>query len=238
MGCAFCASAATGLARNLEPHEIVEQVLHLSSESEAARIRNIVVMGTGEPLMNLENLLCALEILHADWGLGIGWRRVTISTVGIPDRIETLAKRQIPFSLAVSLHAADDALRSELVPANRKWPLRDTLRAADLFAQSVRREYTVEYVMLKGVNVSESHAKGLAKLLQGRHCLVNLIRFNSFPESPFAPAAPDCIQVFRKVLERNGIRATIRRSAGGELHAACGQLRAQISGKTASVSCL
>lgn len=232
IGCAFCASGANGFQRNLSTAEVVEQLLHLlRATTDIDRIHNIVVMGTGEPLLNLDNVLAALDIAHAEWAFGIGWRRVTISTVGVPNKIRQLESRGIPVRLAVSLHAPNDEIRSELIPANRKWPIAKILNAADHYASTIRREYTVEYLLLEDVNSRPVHAEMLADLLHGRHCLVNLIRFNKFPGTRFSPASAKTVKQFQTILQRRGIRATVRRSLGEELQAACGQLRASFHGK-------
>lgn len=226
MGCVFCASGLNGLERNLTRGEILEQVLRLDRLLPGdERITNLVVMGIGEPLANLANLLPVLETLNEKGGLGLGARRITISTVGLPDRIRELAAFGRPFNLAVSLHAPNDELRSQIVPVNRNIGIAAILEAADEYFERSGRRVTWEYVLLKGVNDHDAHARQLVQLLQGRVAHVNLIPMNSVAELPYCePGEPDSRR-FLAILEGAGLPATIRKRKGEDIDAACGQLR-------------
>ncbi len=226
MGCVFCASGLSGLARNLSAGEIVEQWLHLQRRLPGdERLTHIVVMGMGEPLANLDALLPALAVASDVEGLGIGVRRITISTVGLPEGIRRLAKLPTPYQLAVSLHAPDDALRSRLVPAARTIGLRAVVEAADEYFARTGRQVTYEYVLVAGVNDRPEHAERLACLLQGRCVLVNLIALNPVPGLPYRGASPASVRQFQGVLERSGLPVQVRRRKGEGIRAACGQLR-------------
>ncbi|MBW3539887.1 MAG: 23S rRNA (adenine(2503)-C(2))-methyltransferase RlmN [Planctomycetes bacterium] len=226
MGCVFCASGLLGLKRNLTTGEILEQVLRLDRLLPAdERITNVVVMGIGEPLANLRSLLPALETLGGQHGLGLGARRITISTVGLPERIRELAALERPYRLAVSLHAPNDELRNELVPVNRNIGIQPILEAADEYFARTGRRVTYEYVLLGGVNDAPEHARQLAALLHNRTAHVNLIPMNAVSELPFyAPRSPHARR-FAEILEQAGVAATIRKRKGADIDAACGQLR-------------
>lgn len=226
MGCVFCASGLQGLKRNLTTGEILEQVLRLDRllpRDEA--ITNVVVMGIGEPLANLKGLLPALESLNEKGGLGLGARRITISTVGLPEKIRELAQLGKQYNLAVSLHAPNNQLRSELVPVNAKIGMEAILAAADDYFAITGRRVTYEYVLLSGVNDAPQHARQLALLLQSRIAHVNLIPMNGVTELPFVEPSAPRTQEFVNVLEQHGIPATVRKRKGADIDAACGQLR-------------
>lgn len=226
MGCVFCASGLQGLKRNLTTGEILEQVLRLDRllpRDEA--ITNVVVMGIGEPLANLKGLLPALESLNEKGGLGLGARRITISTVGLPEKIRELAQLGKQYNLAVSLHAPNNQLRSELVPVNAKIGMEAILAAADDYFAITGRRVTYEYVLLSGVNDAPQHARQLASLLQSRIAHVNLIPMNGVTELPFVEPSAPRTQEFVNVLEQHGIPATVRKRKGADIDAACGQLR-------------
>lgn len=226
MGCVFCASGLEGVRRNLTTGEIIEQMVHLDRMLEPGdRISHVVVMGMGEPLANLDALLPALEVAGHKDGLAVGDRRITISTVGLPERIRQLADAGRQYHLAVSLHAADDALRDSLVTANRNVGIRAILEAADYFFRRTGRQVTFEYVLLGEVNDQAEHARGLARLLAGRHAHVNLIPYNPVSGLPYATPAPEAIRRFRDVLKQAGVAPTIRKRKGSRIDAACGQLR-------------
>jgi 23S rRNA (adenine2503-C2)-methyltransferase len=233
MGCAFCATATLGLQRGLAAHEIVDQVLEAGRELDAARsgdepqstITNIVFMGMGEPLHNYAEVVTAIGILTADWGVGFSPRRITVSTVGLVPQMKRLLE-DTKVNLAVSLSATTDDVRGVLMPVNRKYPLQALLSACRELPLPRRKRITFEYVMLAGRNDSLDDARRLAKLLRGIPSKVNLIPFNPFPGSGFASTARPAIEAFRAALLRQGVHATIRESRGRDIQAACGQLAA------------
>jgi len=226
VGCAFCASGLDGLVRNLTSGEIVEQLLRLDRLLDAdQRLSHVVVMGIGEPLANLDALLPALRRVASDEGLGIGWRRITISTVGLPEGMRRLAAQQPPCHLAVSLHAPDDELRNQLVPVNRRIGLAAVLAAADEYFEQTGRRVTYEYVLLAGVNDQPQHARKLAALLRGRAAMVNLIPFNPVAGLPLRRPAGRAVAQFADRLRRAGLNVQVRHRKGHEIEAACGQLR-------------
>lgn len=226
MGCVFCASGLSGLKRNLTAGEILEQVLRLDRLLPTQeRITNIVVMGIGEPLANLPALLPALESVMDRGGLGLGVRRITISTVGLPEKIRELARHGKPFNLAVSLHAPNDELRSRIVPVNRRIGIAAILEAADEYFAQTGRRVTYEYVLLGGVNDEPLHARQLAELLAGRNAHVNLIPMNPVSELPLHAPEPPRTREFAALLESRGVNVTVRKRKGADIDAACGQLR-------------
>ncbi|MBI5364237.1 MAG: 23S rRNA (adenine(2503)-C(2))-methyltransferase RlmN [Planctomycetes bacterium] len=220
IGCPFCASGQLGLARNLASHEIVEQYVRGRALGPLARS---VVMGMGEPLLNYANLAVALDVVHDEMGLGS--RKVTVSTVGFPDRLRKLAPSKPRFQLAISLHTPFQAERDVLVPAMKGVPIAEIVAAGDDWFERTGREITYEYVLLGGTNDTGSHARGLGELLRGRRCTVNLIPFNPVEESPYRRPSAETVEAFRAALERAGLVATVRWSRGVESDAACGQLR-------------
>lgn len=222
-GCVFCATADCGLVRNLTPGEIVDQVATLQ-EHAGARITHVVFMGMGEPLMNLPNVLSAIELLHKE--IGISMRRMTISTVGLTSAIRKLAKLDLQLTLAISLHAPDVRLRRQLIPLSSRTPLQELIEACRDYAQSTKRRVTFEYLLIAGVNDSTEQAGKLAKLLQGILCHVNLIPYNEVPGKEFKRPSRNAISAFRSVLERGGVEVTQRAERGHSIAAACGQLRA------------
>ena len=226
MGCVFCASGLLGLTRNLTAGEILEQVLWLDRLLPATeRITNVVVMGMGEPLANLKNLLTALAALEEKGGLGMSTRRVTISTVGLPEKMADLARLDKSYNLAVSLHAPNEALRNELVPMNGKVGLQRVLDAADHYFDVTGRRVTYEYVVLRDRNDAADHARELGRLLQGRNAHVNLIPMNSVGELPYRDPYAERLREFVAILERAGVTTTVRKRKGADIDAACGQLR-------------
>lgn len=229
MGCRFCATAQGGFTRNLTVGEIVDQLLMLQQFSER-KITHVVFMGMGEPLLNLENTLTSIERFHKE--LGIGMRRFTISTVGIVPKILTLAERDLPITLAVSLHAPDDETRRGFMPVSRKWDVPTLLDACRHYFERTGRRVTFEYLLLKEVNDTPDHARDLAALLKGFPCLVNLIPFNYVStEQGFQRPEVSRVQVFRAILEKTGIQVTQRQERGRDIDAACGQLRGKHFGK-------
>lgn len=226
MGCVFCASGLLGVKRNLSTGEILDQVLRLDRLlPPGEKITNVVVMGMGEPLANLKALLPALLVLHDESGFGLGARRITVSTVGLPERIDELAAVGIPFNLAVSLHAPNDQLRNEIVPVNRNIGLDRILASAERYFEKTGRRVTYEYVLLSGVNDQDQHARELAALLRGRNAHVNLIPMNAVSSLTLsAPPSPRTRQ-FVTLLTSLGVNATVRKRKGADIDAACGQLR-------------
>jgi len=248
LDCSFCATAQQGFNRNLTTAEIVGQVWRAARElereprppgDEAAaapvaerRITNVVLMGMGEPLANLRNVVPALDILLDDFGFDLSRRRVTLSTSGLVPQIYRLAELS-NVALAVSLHAPDDALRSELVPINRKHPIAELLPACWHYLDEQNgRSVTFEYVMLDGVNDSPAQARALARLLQGHPAKVNLIPFNPFPGTRYRRSPAAVITRFRDELLQRGVLATIRRTRGDDIDAACGQLAGRVIDRT------
>lgn len=223
LDCRFCATARAGFNRNLSVGEIVGQVW-LATHAFACKPTNVVLMGMGEPLANFEAVVKALGILRNDLAYMLAKTRVTLSTAGIVPNIYRL-RTLSDVSLAVSLHAPDNALRDQLVPLNRKYPLEQLLPACKAYvAEETRRRVTWEYVMLDGVNDSDRHAKALIRLLEGIPSKVNLIPFNPFPHSDFATSPAERIDAFRQRLLRSGLFATVRKTRGEAIAAACGQL--------------
>ncbi|HEX5442212.1 MAG TPA: 23S rRNA (adenine(2503)-C(2))-methyltransferase RlmN [Pirellulales bacterium] len=226
MGCVFCASGLDGVARNLTTGEIVEQLFRLDRLLPAAeRLSNIVVMGMGEPLANLDRLLPALAVASSPAGLGIGARRITISTVGLPAAIDRLAELDCHYHLAVSLHAPNDKLRSELVPVNRNIGIAPILAAADRYFEHTGRRLTFEYVLLGGVNDRSEHARQLAALLKGKTALLNVIPYNPVAGLPYLTPAGKSLALFLGILTDAGINVQVRQRKGDKIDAACGQLR-------------
>ncbi|MFN0149922.1 MAG: 23S rRNA (adenine(2503)-C(2))-methyltransferase RlmN [bacterium] len=229
VGCVFCATGAIGLARHLSPGEILRQVYVAESRLNAAepgrRLTNVVLMGMGEPLHNFDAVQRALANLVSRSGRGMSPRRITLSTSGYPERIAQLASDGPHVRLAISLTAANDALRTRLIPLNKKYPLAALLEAGRLYEKSTRSRVTFEYVLLAGVNDSAEDARQLGRLLRGRR--VNLIPLNAHAFSEMRPPELDVVDRFHAALKSAGVTSTVRWSKGGEIQAACGQLAAQ-----------
>ena len=227
MGCVFCASGLEGLKRNLTKGEMLEQVLRLDRliSDPLERITNVVVMGIGEPLANLGNLVPVLETLNEKGGMGLGARRVTVSTVGLPEKIREFAKLDKAFNLAVSLHAPNDELRNKLVPVNDNIGIESILTAADEYFKVSGRRVTYEYVLLSGVNDAPEHAQELGRLLKDRISHVNLIPMNEVEGLDFVEPTSPRTNEFVQILEQYGVPATVRKRKGADIDAACGQLR-------------
>ena len=226
MGCVFCASGLLGVKRNLSTGEIVEQVLRIDRLlAEDERLTNVVVMGIGEPLANLKSLLPALDTLNDKGALGIGGRRITVSTVGLPDKIRDLAAHGKPYNLAISLHAPNDELRTQLVPVNKAIGVGAIMAAADDYFAATGRRISYEYVLLAGKNDGHELAIELGNLLRDRVAHVNLIPMNSVTELDYCePTAPQTDN-FVATLSRYGVPCTVRKRKGADIDAACGQLR-------------
>jgi 23S rRNA (adenine2503-C2)-methyltransferase len=234
MGCVFCASGLRGVERNLTSGEMVEQVIRLRNLLPAGEtVTHIVVMGMGESLANLDSLVAALDFLcSADTGLGLSQRRVTISTVGLPDKIRKLASLDRQYHLAVSLHAATEERRNELVPVNCQIGLKAVLDAADSYFRVTGRQVTYEYVMIRGINDGQQDARVLARLLQRRKAHVNLIPYNPVVDLPFQRPEPRTIQLFAEMLRTQRISTSIRNTKGQSIEAACGQLQRRLSSQS------
>jgi 23S rRNA (adenine2503-C2)-methyltransferase len=246
-GCKFCASGLDGWKRNLEPSEIIEQILAVErwneKEAEGARleargqeapglaptasrlVNNIVVMGMGEPLANYDNLLAALRTLNAPWGGGIGARRITISTSGLAPQIRKLAGEPLQFRLAISLHGATDEVRNSIMPVNKKYPLLDLTAACEDYQKLKGRMITLEYILIAGINDSLEQTRPLATLAKKLYAKVNLIPYNQVEGLPWHRPAEEVCERFLAALEKLDVTATLRREKGGDIDAACGQLR-------------
>lgn len=235
MGCVFCASGIDGVVRNLTSGEIVEQLLRLAALlPEDERLSHIVVMGMGEPLANLDRLLPALAVAHDPPGLGISHRRITISTVGLPPAIDRLIAFDAGYNLAVSLHAADDELRTKLVPVNKAIGIAEVMAAADRYWEASGRRLTFEYVLLGGVNDSEADAEKLVALLGGRAVLLNVIPYNAVAGMPWKEPSRKSLDRFLEILTTAGVNVQVRRRKGADIDAACGQLRRAAASQPAS----
>ena len=227
VGCAFCASGLGGLARNLEPWEMVEQFLH-ARRATGEKINHLVVMGIGEPLYNLDNLLAALATLQDERGGAIGARRIVVSTIGVIPGMARLQERRPPLQLAVSLHAADPALRSRLVPPAHDYGVQEIVAAARAYQEATGRQVTFEAVLLREVNDGPEAARRMAELLAGGGFFVNLIPCNPVAGLPYRPPRPGRIEAFAATLAHRGVAVRVRRPRGAAGEAACGQLRASI----------
>lgn len=229
IGCKFCASTLSGLKRNLEAGEIVAQVLRVQQHLDeiGERVSHIVVMGIGEPFENYDNLTQFIHIINNDKGLNIGARHITVSTSGIVPKIYDFANHHPQVSFAISLHAPNDELRTQLMPINRAYPLVKLLEAAKFYVEKTNRRITFEYGLIKNVNDTVECANQLADVLRGINCHVNLIPVNYVPERGFDRTPIEHIEQFEKTLKKRGINATVRRELGSDIDAACGQLRAK-----------
>ncbi|WP_422448251.1 23S rRNA (adenine(2503)-C(2))-methyltransferase RlmN [Thermoanaerobacterium sp. DL9XJH110] len=224
MGCAFCASAIGGLIRNLTCGEMCDEVLAIQKDT-GQKVSRVVVMGSGEPLLNYPELIRFLRLLNSPLAFNISYRRITVSTCGIVPGIKKLAEEGIPVTLAVSLHAPEDALRNQLMPVNRRYPILQLLDACKYYIIKTKRRITFEYALIAGVNDSVECAEKLAFLLRGMLCHVNLIPLNPVKERYFERSGSEQVRLFERILTENGISATIRREMGADIEAACGQLR-------------
>ncbi|HWQ77321.1 MAG TPA: 23S rRNA (adenine(2503)-C(2))-methyltransferase RlmN [Anaerovoracaceae bacterium] len=224
MGCGFCASAAGGLKRNLTAGEMTDQILSIEKDT-GEKIGNVVVMGTGEPLDNYENLSAFIRNIHEKDGLNIGMRNITVSTCGLIPKIAELAKDFPQVNLAVSLHAPNDVIRNRLMPIARNYSMDELLDACKKHIAATGRRVTFEYALINGVNDSDGNAEELAKRLRGVNCHVNLIPMNQVAETGYAGTDKAGVERFRGLLEKRGIQVTVRRELGSDIDAACGQLR-------------
>jgi 23S rRNA (adenine2503-C2)-methyltransferase len=233
LDCAFCSTGKQGFNRNLSTAEIVGQLWLANRLLGGERpVTNVVLMGMGEPLLNLDNVIPALRLMLDDNAYGLSRRRVTVSTSGVIPGMDRL-REECPVALAVSLHAPNDALRDRLVPVNRKYPIRELLKACHRYLERAPRDFiTFEYVMLEGVNDSDAHARELAEIGGRVSCKFNLIPFNPFPRTEFRRSPPERIRRFAEILQRGGVTATTRKTRGDAIDAACGQLAGDVADRT------
>jgi 23S rRNA (adenine2503-C2)-methyltransferase len=237
LNCSFCSTARQGFNRNLSAAEIIGQLLVAyralgDTPKGERRISNVVLMGMGEPLLNFDNVVTAINVMTDDFAYGLSKRRVTLSTAGVVPMIDRLREAN-HVGLAVSLHAPDDALRNELVPLNRKYPIAELMAACRRYVEGVpHRKVTFEYVMLDGVNDSPAHARALVRLLEGVPAKVNLIPFNPFPNTGYLCSRPEVIDEFRSIITRAGLVTVTRKTRGDDIDAACGQLVGRVMDRT------
>ena len=224
MGCAFCASTLGGLVRPLEPFEMLDQVLFTQVDS-GLPVGHIVLMGIGEPLDNLENVLRFLELVNSEDGMNISMRHISLSTCGLVPKIDELAKHKLQISLAISLHGPNDTIRDTIMPVNKAYPVDVLLEACRRYYDATSRRIHFEYAMINGVNDSEENAKELLRRLKGLPAHVNLIPLNHVEESPLKPSTRSAVMKFQQILEDGGVTATVRRTLGSDIDASCGQLR-------------
>lgn len=224
MGCKFCASTIGGMVRNLSSGEILAQVLASQSYIKE-RISNIVLMGSGEPLDNYDNVLKFIELVNATYGLNIGQRHITLSTCGLVPKIIDLADRNLQITLAISLHAAEDDSRKKIMPIAFRFTIEEILEACRYYINKTGRRITFEYALVKDINNHEEEAVKLSQLLKGMLCHVNLIPVNTIKEKTYEKPSQESIMEFQKILDKAGIETTVRREMGADIDAACGQLR-------------
>ena len=224
MGCKFCASTIDGRVRNLTTGEILSQVLVVQNYI-SERISNIVLMGSGEPLDNYDNVVKFLEVVSAEYGLNIGQRHITLSTCGIVPKIYELADKEFSITLAISLHAFNDEKRKDIMPIANKYSISEILKACKYYIDKTNRRITFEYALVKEINDGTEDAKALGKLLKGILCHVNLIPVNEIKENTYKRSSKKAIEDFSEILKTYGIEVTTRREMGSDINAACGQLR-------------
>ncbi len=226
-GCKFCASGLDGFSRNLHAGEIVDQFLRVE-ELGGEKINNIVFMGMGEPLANYDNLIRAITILNAPWGIGLGARHMTVSTSGLAPMVRKLAEQPLQIRLAISLHGATDEVREQIMPVNRKYPLAELLDACEYYCERKTQRMTFEFILIEGINDSLAQAAALAKLAHRLDAKINCIPYNAVEGLEWKRPSLRRQDAFMEVLERAGVSATIRREKGHDIDAACGQLRLQV----------
>src|SRR5436190_14285122 len=225
-GCKFCASGLEGFSRNLRTSEIVDQIIAVERES-SDKIDNVVFMGMGEPLANLQNVMRAIQIINAPWGLGIGARHITVSTSGLAPQIKKLAEESLQIRLAVSLHGATDEVRNQIMPINRRYKIETLLSACDYYAARKKQRLTFEYILIAGVNDSDEQARLLSRYACRLSAKVNLIPYNLVEGLPWSRPSRNRQEKFLLILRQHGVGATLRREKGHDINAACGQLRLQ-----------
>ncbi len=224
MGCRFCASTLDGLTRNLTASEILEQIYRITVIT-GEKISNVVVMGSGEPFDNYDNILKFIRILNSDMGLNISARNITVSTCGLVDKINELAKEKLQITLAISLHAPNDTIRKSMMPIANKYSIAQIMEACNNYYQNTGRRISFEYSLVQDVNDSKDNAIELAGLIKNMNCHVNLIPVNPIKERDYKETQPQFVKHFKNMLEKNGINVTIRREMGRDIQGACGQLR-------------
>lgn len=227
MGCHFCASTIGGLSRNLLPGEMLEQIYRIE-EDASLTVNHLVVMGTGEPLDNLDNLIRFLRLLTHPAGKNLSERNITVSTCGLVPQIARLAEEHLGITLALSLHAPSDELRRTMMPIANRYTIAETLAACDAYFAATGRRMSYEYSLVRGVNDQPEHAQALFALLKGKNCHVNLIPVNPVAERSYEASQEASVTRFQKILEKNGINATIRKKMGADIDGACGQLRRRL----------
>ena len=224
MGCSFCASTKEGLVRNLEPSEILGQFYSIQKDMNE-KLSNVVLMGSGEPLDNYNNVLKFLSILHSEEGQNLSYRNITLSTCGVVPKIYELADEGIPINLAISLHSPFDDERREIMPISNKYSIKEILEACRYYIDKTKRRVTFEYTLINGINDTEDHAIALSKLLRDILGHVNLIPLNTVKEFEHTKSLEKSVNKFKNLLDKKGINATVRREMGSDINAACGQLR-------------
>jgi len=234
MGCKFCASGLIKKQRDLKASEMVAQVMmiqdYLDEEGKGERVSHVVIMGSGEPFDNYDNVMSFIKIINEQKGLAIGARHITVSTSGIPDKIIKYSKEGIQVNLAISLHASNNETRNKIMPVNKAFPLEVLFDAIRQYETNSKRRVTIEYILLKGLNDSLKNASELASLLKGTFAYVNLIPYNEVSENEFRRSDKDSVRAFYEELKRIGVNVTIRKEFGSDIDAACGQLRAKKEG--------
>jgi len=236
--CTFCATGQAGFSRNLTATEIFDQVRYFAKQlaRDGRKVTNVVAMGQGEPLGNFDAVMDAVALLNDPQGFGLGHRHITISTVGLVDKIDRFADAHTQVNLAISLHAPTDATRSTIMPVNRKFSTAELMAAVERYIAKTNRKVFFEYVMLAGVNDSEQHARDLARLMKGPLYHVNLIPYNATPDAAVRGSDDATIWAFAKILESSGVAVTVRTPMGRDIAAACGQLRAQTQPRAQKVA--
>ena len=224
MGCTFCASTIGGFERNLAPSEMLDQIYQIQKIS-GERVSNVVVMGTGEPLDNFDNLVQFIGMLTDENGLNISQRNITVSTCGLVDKIKALADKDLQITLAISLHAPNDQLRQQIMPIANRYSIESIMEACHYYYEKTGRRITFEYSLIEGVNDLQKFAHELSHLVKGLNCHINLIPINPIKERSYRQSRSENIQNFKNILEKNRINVTIRREMGTDIDAACGQLR-------------
>jgi 23S rRNA (adenine2503-C2)-methyltransferase len=224
MGCAFCASTKAGFVRNLKPSEILDQIYQTELDLNL-RVSHVVMMGIGEPLDNYENVISFLELINSPFGANISMRNISLSTCGVVDRIDQLAQLGLGITLSISLHASEDEKRSKMMPINRHWNIARLLQSCSNYSKITKRRISFEYALIKGENDSMEDAARLAKILKGQLCHINLIPVNQVKETSYVQTDREHVIRFQNELIRRGMNATIRRTLGSDINAACGQLR-------------